>query len=86
MNHSQPRDGPIFIRVDPREQGTRVCPNGCTPIMLFRVGPKGKEGNACARCFSCGLLWEVTPQGLVIKRSQWLEGPASQASEATDAG
>ena len=61
--------------VDPREKGTRGCPQGCDPPMIFKIlpPPKDQEHNSCARCLRCLTYWEVTPQGMMVNMRRPLE-------------
>lgn len=68
--------------IDPREKGLRACPNGCNPPLILRAVPNLKtQLNSIARCVVCGLLWEVTPKGVIMLKSQWIEKAMGQPEE-----
>ena len=72
-------DRNIFKKIVPQKMDPRValvlqCPSGCDPPLILHALPK-LEGNlpSMARCFRCGTYWEVTREGLIINKKQWLE-------------
>ena len=63
--------------VDPREKGTRACPQGCDPPLIVKgvPPPRDQEHNGFARCMRCLTYWEITPQGIIVNLRRPLEAP-----------
>lgn len=63
---------------DPREKGTRTCPQGCDPPMIIKAlpPPRDQQHNGLARCMRCLTYWEITPQGIMVNMRRPLEAPA----------
>lgn len=60
---------PTFRVKSLQEQGVDVCPNGCSPPLIWKAVPKpGKNLNAMARCLRCLSYWEVDAEGKIINR------------------